>query len=53
MVQWLGRPCQPGFDNKTMHYFLVLFRLKKVGRLKILVEGEGGHRVFLGIRHPT
>ena len=40
----------PG-STQTVHYFFVLFHLKKVVRLTILVEEEGGHRVDVGIRY--
>ena len=33
--------------------FLVNFRLKKVARLRLLVEEERDHRVYVGIRYPT
>ena len=36
----------------TMHIeFLSSFRFIKVVRIRILVEEEGGHRVYMGIRY--
>ena len=53
VVQWLGRLHQPRFDTQTMHNFLGCFCLKNVVRLRILVEEEGGHIVYVGICYPV
>lgn len=53
VVQWLGKPRRHGFNAKAMHSFLVLFHLKKVARLRTLLEEEGGHKIYVGIRCPN
>ena len=51
VVQSLSRPRQSGFNAQTLHSFLVLFHLRKVVRLRILVEEERDKRVYMEIHY--
>ena len=51
VVEWLSTPRWPGFDAQTVHSSIAHFHLIKVVRLRILVEEEGGHRVYVEIRY--
>ena len=52
VIQWLSWPHRPGFYAQTVYSFLVLVHLIKVVRLRILVQEEGGQRVYVGNRYP-
>ena len=57
MVEWLSSPhrrpsARVRPPDPALHNLLVLFHLRKVVRLKILVEKEGGQRVDEGIHYP-